>query len=330
MVNISSRDIWYAVGLAGVFTAGFLLMSALGFLVIRPWQRRREISRRLRQEKMVRLLHADIFLSPLDYKKGPILTFIERFTGKGRIEKLRRRLLRADIYTGPGTFINLVIIMACLGMILGGWWLKSLVWQYVLGALGGFLPFLYLRRKTRLKALAFEAQMPDAMELLARSLRAGHTLAAAVELVSQEIPHPMGSEMRLVHEEQRLGISITEALQQMTERVDSLDLRYFVAAVLIQASAGGNLAEIMENISSLIRARLNLKAKTRALTAQVRYSAGIVTFLPVALFFILHRLNPDYMKIFFSDPWGIKMLVVGGIFLLVGNLVMKKLGDIKV
>jgi tight adherence protein B len=172
--------------------------------------------------------------------------------------------------------------------------------------------------------------MPEAMELLARSLRAGHTLQSTLELVSQEIPPPLGKEMRVTYEEQRLGLSISQALRRMADRVASQDLRYFVTAVLIQTETGGNLAELLETIGSLIRDRLKLKGKVQALTAEGRFSALVLIGLPLVTFGFLYLINPGYVMVLLTDPMGTKILT-GGVFLVIlGALVMKKMVTIKV
>jgi tight adherence protein B len=214
---------------------------------------------------------------------------------------------------------------------LAGWFFfRSLFLQFALGIGFGCLPLLYLRyRKTR-KAKLIEKQLPDGMELLARSLRAGHTLAAAVDFTAREMDNPLGAEMRLAHEEQRLGLTMPEALEHMAARTDSRDLHYFVAAINIQYEVGGNLAEVMENIASLIRARLNLKAKVMALTSEPRLSATLLSIFPFVIFFITLKLGPDYTGVLLTDPIGKKLLVVGLILIVLGSLMMRKLTDLKV
>jgi len=148
--------------------------------------------------------------------------------------------------------------------------------------------------------------------------------------VSQEIPPPLGMEMRITYEEQRLGLSMLQALRRMGERVASQDLRYFVTAVLIQSEAGGNLAEILENIGMIVRERLKLKGKVQGLTAEGRFSALILGFLPVGTFLLIFLMNRAYVMAFLQDPLGIKLLGAGAVSLLLGAIVMKKMVAIKV
>jgi len=166
--------------------------------------------------------------------------------------------------------------------------------------------------------------MPDGMELLARSLRAGHALPAAIELVGEEIPEPMGTEMMIVYEEQQFGISLSEAFMHLQERVDSMDLRYFIAAVLIQQETGGNLAELMENIAAVIRSRLNFKAKVRGLTAMGRISTNIMIIVPVLAFFAMMLIAREYEKELLYTSIGRTMLMGGVVLVLLGSYMLRK------
>jgi tight adherence protein B len=234
-------------------------------------------------------------------------------------------MLQGDIYRDPTSFLGAVLLLAGVGFLAGVLFLKSLLLGLIIALPLGIAPFIYLRRQRTKKALTIEAQMPDAMELLARSLRAGHTLVSAVELIGEEMEHPLGTEMRIAYEEQRFGLSMPEAMNNMLDRVDSRDLRYFVTAVLIQSETGGNLVEIVQKIGQLIRERLNFKAKLRALTAQGRMSAIILTILPVLMFFAIMAINPKYQLALIRTNSGRIMLMVGVILIVTGALVMRKL-----
>jgi tight adherence protein B len=326
---ISSGDLWYALALSGLFAGIFLLISALIHLAIIPWRRRRTAQRRVREARISELAQSGIFRSEFVEPKSIILRAIEKIFGPEKLKNLQSSLFQADIFTGLGRFVNLVIIAGCFGFIVG-WSTPNLLWRLTLTCGCACLPFLYLRFRKQRKARLIEQQMPDAMELLARSLRAGHTLPAAVDLAAQEIPPPLGSELHLAHEEQRLGIGMAEALEHLADRTTSRDLRYFVTAVMIQYEVGGNLAELMDNIGSLIRARLNLKAKVMALSSHVRLSAAIVTVLPFVLFLVLYKLNPAYMSVLLHDPKGFKLLSVGVVSIALGSLVMRRMSRLTV
>ena len=204
------------------------------------------------------------------------------------------------------------------------------MWSLGLSLTLGMLPIIFLRWKRKRKTLKIEKFMPDAMELLARSLRSGHTLQGTLELVSQEIPKPLGTEMRITYEEQRLGLSIAQAFRRMGERVDSQDLQFFVTAVLIQSETGGNLSEILDNIGSIIRDRLKLKGKVQSLTAEGRFSALVLSLLPFVTFFAFYLVNQKYIMTLIKEPMGVRLLTAGIISIIIGIFVMKKMVTIKV
>lgn len=324
-----SPDVEYALGLSGTFVGVCLFVSGVYLLLIKPLRQRQRVTRRISGSAREKLARVQIFKACQETQKSLLLSLVQSLTGWGRIENLQQKLLQADIYWPPATFLGVVGILACLGILLG--MMKNHLLLGIGLAVGlGYLPFFYLRFKKQRKSRLFEKQMPEAMELLARSLRAGHTLPSAIDLMSQEIGHPLGSEMRIVYEEQRLGLGLPVALRRLAERVASPDLRYFVTAVLIQNETGGNLAEIMENIGYIIRERLKLAGKVRGLTAEGRFSAIILGLLPLVIFMLMTFINYNYIMTLWREPLGYKLLVTGVISVLIGALWMKKMIQIKV
>ncbi|MCX5893340.1 MAG: type II secretion system F family protein [Deltaproteobacteria bacterium] len=328
LFSLNGMDLILVLGLLGVFVGVCLLVTYLNFAVIEPYRKRRQIQKPLRSNKREQEFRAQIFKAYQDSRSSPVINLLQKLTGWGKVDNLQRLLLQADIYLAPGVFICCIGILGCLGFILG--MQLGGLWPWGVGAVMGFLPIMILRWKKRRKTLKFEKQMPEAMELLARSLRAGHTLQSTLELVSQESPAPLGKEMRVTYEEQRLGLSISQALRRMSDRVASQDLRYFVTAVLIQAETGGNLAEILDNIGTLIRERLKLKGKVEALTAEGRFSAMVLIGLPIVVFLVLYLINRTYIMVLLTDPLGTKILTAGIALVVFGALIMKKMVSIKV
>jgi tight adherence protein B len=322
-------EIQYVLLLVLVFVGICVLAAAVNHFLVKPIRWRRQMNERLKGSKREQEVRAQIFKAYQENRSGPILDLIQSMTGWSKIDNLQRHLLQADIYMNPGLFLSIVGIMGCLGFMLG-MTLSSSLWALGLGAALAFLPIMYLRWRRRRKTAKIEKQMPDAMELLARSLRAGHTLQGTLELVSQEVPDPLGTEMRITYEEQRLGLSMGQALTRLGERVASRDLRYFVTAVLIQLETGGNLAEILENIGTIIRDRLKLKSKVKGLTAEGRFSAVILVILPVLTFVALLFLNRPYAMVLLTEPLGVNMLTAAGISVVIGAYVMKRMVAIKV
>ncbi|MEW6250711.1 MAG: type II secretion system F family protein [Planctomycetota bacterium] len=198
------------------------------------------------------------------------------------------------------------------------------------GAAVFILPILYMarRRKRRLKRLV--EQLPDVFELLSQALRAGNALGSAMHLIATELPDPAGTEFGRVFHEQNLGLKVEDALRNLAERVDVLDVRFFVTAVLIQRQIGGDLAEVLDKISAVIRERIQLFGTVQALTAEGRLSGIVLLALPVLVFAALLFLNPDYVNILLTDPTGKMMLTTAVIMQLMGWAMIKKIVNIKV
>ena len=197
--------------------------------------------------------------------------------------------------------------------------------------LGGLLaPLFYALHKRRKRFQKFEQQFPNAMDLVARSLRAGHPFLAGLRIVSEEIEEPVGTEFRKVVEEITFGIETETALKSLVARINLMDVKFFVTAAIIQRETGGNLAEIVEAISEVIRQRFAMISRTKSLSAEGKLSAIVLLAMPFAMLLTLSILNPTYIRPLFVDPTGIRMLQGGALLMIVGALVMKKLIKIKV
>ncbi len=328
-MNWIGFEMHYLLGLLAVFGAVASLAYAVTRLVVDPLVQKRRLLQRIKGNKRESEVRAQIFKAYQESQESTLLNLVQRVVGWGKVENLQRQLLQADIFLNPGAFLSCVGILACIGFLVGTTFFN--LTGGVIAALPlGMLPVMFMRWKKRRKAARFEKAMPEAMELLARSLRAGHTLGSTMELVSHEIPPPLGTEFRITYEEQRLGLSLPQALRRMGERVASQDLRFFVTAVMVQAETGGNLAEILEKIGGLIRERMMLKGKVQGLTAEGRFSALILVGLPVFTFAVLFYLNQPYVMLLMTDPLGKKMLMGGILSIVLGALVMKKMVAIKV
>ena len=205
----------------------------------------------------------------------------------------------------------------------------------MLAALGSaacviLLPFMWLnwRRNKRMKRLT--AQLPDVFEMMSQALRAGHSLASALEVIYDQLPDPVSSEFGRVFHEQNLGIKLEDALLAMADRVDSLDVRFFVTAVLIQRQTGGDLAEVLDKIGTVIRDRIELFGMVQGLTAEGRLSGWVLFALPFVVFAAIMTLNPAYAQTLFSDPMGKILLMVAGGMQLMGLAMIRYIVNIKV
>jgi tight adherence protein B len=328
-LNLAGTEFQYALGLLGLFLGVCLLIVGINYGVMEPIRKRRLVYQRLIGNKQEQSVRAQVFKAFQETNESVVLNLAERYFGWGKVDNIQRQLLQADIFLSPNTFICIAILLAGLGFAIG-WLVGAWAWSLGLSLLMGILPIMFLRWKRSRKTLQIERFMPDAMELLARSLRAGHTLSGTLDLVSQEIPHPLGSEMKITYEEQKLGLSMPQAMRRMGERVASQDLRFFVTAVIIQTETGGNLSEILDNIGTIIRDRLKLKGRVRGLTAEGRFSALILSFLPFGTFLALYVLNREYVLTLFRDPLGILLIKVALISISIGVFIMKRMVVIKV
>ncbi|MDA0833177.1 MAG: type II secretion system F family protein [Planctomycetota bacterium] len=195
---------------------------------------------------------------------------------------------------------------------------------------GGSLPWFWLlwRRKRRFKK--FANQLPDALELIARALRSGHSLASGLHVVVDEMPSPVSEEFGAAYEEQNLGVPIDQALKNMLTRMPNLDLKFFVTAVVIQRQAGGDLAEILDKIGYIIRERFKIIGQVQALTGEGRISGVVLMGLPIVLFFAVYHLNPQYVMLLFTEELGRKMIAAAVVLQILGAVSIKKIVNIKV
>ena len=237
---------------------------------------------------------------------------------------------QAEVTMTVATFVTICAGLAVGSSVLVTFAGVNVLFAPIVGLLFGALPFFWLlfRRKQRLQK--FAAQLPEALELVARALRAGHSLAAGFHLVSQEASDPIAWEFGRVFEEQNLGIPFEEALENLTERVPNLDLKFFVTAVILQRQTGGDLAEILDKIGRLIRERFAIWGQVQALTGEGRLSGIVLLALPPLLFITVYRMNPDYLSLLFTDELGKKMLVGGIVLQLLGALAIRKIVNIRV
>jgi tight adherence protein B len=194
----------------------------------------------------------------------------------------------------------------------------------------GAIPYAYLLWLKHQRLAMFERQLPDALELVSRALRAGHAFSVGLKMVGEEAADPIGKEFRRVFDEVSMGVSLQQALDNMTHRIDSVDLRFFITSVLVQRETGGNLAEIIDSLAGLIRQRFELQLRVKALSAEGRMSALVLFGLPIVVGVLLFKMNPDYMGLLFTDPIGQNLATVGSIMMVVGAAVMKRMVTIKV
>ncbi len=198
------------------------------------------------------------------------------------------------------------------------------------GVVAALLPLVYVRRKARIRVAKFEEQFPECLEFISRSMRAGHAFSVSLEMVHREFSEPLAAEFRRTFEEQNLGQPLEIVLKKLSQRIPSMDVQFFVSAVLLQKRTGGNLAELLDKLAHIIRERFKLRARVRAISAQGLMSGRILSAIPVAVAALMFLVNPQYARFFVDDPMG-HMLVAGALGLeLVGYLIIRKIVVIEV
>jgi len=244
--------------------------------------------------------------------------------------KLLRYLAQADISQRVGVVLGAVLLMALLGGRLVWSVTSSWYWSVLgVGALGS-LPLLYVRRRRRVRLGLYAEQLPNALDVLTRSLQAGLSFLQGVQAVAREMPEPTAREFQMTFEQLRLGRSLREALQSHAERVENLDFKLLSTALLIQRAVGGNLTEILENTSRTIRERFKLLGQIQTLTAQTRLSGRIVAALPIAIGVMIYLLRRELIMVLFTEEIGRTLVAIAVVMQIMGFYVINRITTIKI
>lgn len=243
-------------------------------------------------------------------------------------------LLRLIQQAGKNWPVATVALFSLGGTVIG-WWLASLMISSIplsalLGALIGVSPYLYLYVLREIRFRRFDALLPEAVDLMARGLRAGHAASAVLEMVGNEVSDPVGSEFRAMCEEQSLGLPLRDAMLSLVQRVPRDDVRFLATAILLQKETGGNLAVILDKTAAVMRERARLRGQLMIYTAQGRITGWILCFAPFIMFGLITMVNREYEKVLFTDPLGLRMVYGGLIMMVLGVLIIRKIIDIKV
>jgi len=247
-----------------------------------------------------------------------------------RLDAIEKTLQQANSAMPLAVFILFSLTSASVGFAVAALSNTGLVVMVLCTLFGGVLPFLYMRRQRARRFKDFQRQLPDALDLVSRSLRAGHAFSVGMKMVGDEFPDPIGPEFNRAVEEVSYGIEVAESLKNLSTRIDCVDLRFFVTTLIVQRETGGNLAEILESISRLIRQRFELLGKVSALSAEGKLSAMVLVLLPFGIGALLWYLNPAYMTLLVTDPLGKNMLIVSSILMIIGSIMMKKMINFRV
>jgi len=329
--NILDNVLWI------VLFVGILVLIELGYYAVRTiWNpEKREIKRRLRILASSKLEDPEVDIVRKKSLSGIawMRRLLQIFPATDKILLL---IEQSGLKLNVALFVLITLAMAAIGFLFGTFIIpESLLFyrfllQIGLAILLGLLPFLFVLIAKAKRMEKFNSQLPEALDLIARSLRAGHAFSAGLKTVADEMRDPLGTEFYKTLNEINFGVSVPDALKNLSNRIDCPDLKIFTISVIIQRETGGNLAEILENNGRIIRERFKFMGKVKVLAAPGKLSAIIITLLPFVLALLLSIVNPNYLNHLIADPIGRMALVFGLILMLLGIIVMKKMVAIKV
>ncbi len=313
------------------FAASFALLASGIHLLLELPKRRRL---RTRLEAVGQLSHADLSLdarkllsSEVVKQSSPLDWFFSRIPGAGQLERILRQ---ANLRFKSSFLIALSLTCSAVAMVLSV--VARLPWVAVAGIslLTFTLPFFYVayRRHTRLRK--FEELFPESLDMLARAVRAGYAFTSGLELIAREMPEPIATEFQITYDQQNLGLPMREVLKKLTERVPLADVRIFAVLLRLQQESGGNLAEMLDNLSAVVRERFKLLRQVRVFTAEGRMSMVVLSLLPPVAAGLFLMTNREYIMPLFTDPMGQQMLAFGAVMQVVGVLLIRRIVHIKV
>jgi tight adherence protein B len=246
------------------------------------------------------------------------------------LQRLDALLVQAGSKMTVDRFLGCSLAAFLLALLVSASWQLPSMLRIVLTLPALAIPYFLVRRARTRRLRRIEHQLPDAADFIARALRAGHSFTNVLQIVGNELPEPLSSEFRIAREEINYGVPMAEALHNMAARIPLTDLRYLIIAVLIQRESGGNLAEILGNISTIIRNRLKLIGQVRVLSAEGRMSAWILGLLPFGVMLVLTLVNPEYVSMLWTDPSGVRLLWYAAGMILFGVVWLRKVIRIRV
>jgi tight adherence protein B len=307
--------LYILVGLAFCLGAGIVLGSYFGVTKVPGVLLQRKLEARLEEVAMgpdvEPVADGAKPKAILKATEGGPMPSIDRFVGgTTRGSALGRWIEQSGVKTSISAMLLIALAHAAvLGFV--GMFLVKAGWGFIIGGIVGFaLPFMFLNMKRNRRMRDFEENFPEALDLIARALKAGHAFVTGLKMVADEMPEPIGPEFRKTFDEQNFGLPLKDALENLTMRVPGLDVRFFATAVLIQRETGGNLSEILENLAHVVRERFKILRQVRVYTAHGRMTGYVLLALPAVLCIALSFINPDHMNTLFRERMGQMLLMV--------------------
>jgi tight adherence protein B len=247
-----------------------------------------------------------------------------------RASAIQKTLAQSGLKFRVGNFIGLCFLCGAVAGIVTFIFTKKIEIAWVALIVGLVLPYSFISYSRNKRFEKFEELFPEAIDTLARAVRAGHAFTTALEMISAEVSEPVCGEFRKLYEEQKFGMPVRDALMNLTERMPLVDVKFFVTAVMLQRETGGNLAEILDNLSYVIRERFKIQRQVRVYTAQGRLTMALLMGMPPAVVAVLLVMSPEFVRPLFNDPLGHTLLVAGIVLQTIGYFVIKKIIKIQV
>ena len=248
---------------------------------------------------------------------------------RGLAAPLALLLERAGSRSSVAAIVGLCLGAAAAAFAIAVVAFHSMLIALVIAVLASAIPVLNLRRLAGKRLKIFEEQFPEAIDLMARALRAGHTLSTSIQMVAEEVQDPIGAEFKLLFERQNFGMSLPDALKAFGDRIPLLDARFFVTAVLTQRETGGNLSEVLDKLSAVIRERFKVKRQVRVLSAHGRITGWILGALPIAVAIALYILSPEHIRLLVDDPLGVDMVIGAIVLQCIGVFFIRRIVDVE-
>ena len=245
------------------------------------------------------------------------------------VAKLQKYISQAGMKTKPAKLVLVTVVIGAATYIVVGQFI-AIYFAFAAAIVMSFIPFGVVAWKRRQRLDLFEERFPDALDMLGRAVRAGHAFSSAMELVVKESPEPVAGEFSITFEEQNYGIPMRDALTHMAERVPMFDVRFLITALIVQRDSGGNLAEILDQLSKVIRERFRIRRDVKVKTALGRMTAGILMSLPIGMLLLLSFVNPEYENVLFNDPYGPYILALAASMQVIGGLILWRIVQIEV
>jgi len=314
-----------------VFVTVFMAAGAIGLLVDRRNSRARVIKERLANERKTPEERPEEELALLRDEQlsdiPAIDTLLRRST---RVSDLQKMLAQTGMDIRAGNFLGISALSGVAAAIVGYFFGKRVEVAWIALLIGFILPYSYATFRRNKRFEKFEELFPEAIDTLARAVRAGHAFTTALEMITNEVAEPISGEFRQLYEEQKFGMPVRDALLNLTDRVPLVDVKFFVTAVMLQRETGGNLAEILDNLSYVIRERFKIQRQVRVYTAQGRLTMALLMGMPPIIVVVMLMLNPSFIHPLFADPIGHILLVLGITLQTIGYFVIRKIIRIQV